>query len=958
MIRENTEETRERASQSRASQSNDSQPSILRRQQATEQRQHGGRNGRRAEDQRSDGRRASRSVRADEKADGTNIRIGSPDSQYEREAEKVARRVTAETYGGGDAAGRTVSKSATVSDAPTGVQRSPAETEQEATDTGGQTVPESVRDVVSTPGQKMDPEVVRRVESQTGEEFGDVSVHTGPKAAKSARDVGARAYTVGSDIVFDSGEYAPGTPSGDSVIAHELTHVAQQSRGVSRLQRLGKSKSARQGPTPLSESQLDERLEAAVGEYVRYFLENDYRTAVRRQARKELDVSDSADGAFEHGQRKPRRSEMRKRIEAAVSHQAKTDVTKKINERVKDKSDENYTRDAKTDYERERAKHRAEEQASQSVDAELARYADEVTEQIVAGERDVQARSQLGVAALFGADTDSAVSRFVEEFKRGISRRRNRGKAASVLKSSHRGQTGMDLSTAELNEAYTKTLRNISLDRLARRQVKRVTGNAESAITERAKKRAREEDDVAEKAVQVQANSASSGFEKLGKRLEQLVPRGDTVIVTASITIKSPDKEVPISGTISTKLLVENDAESGGYTVMGNVMLGIGADIEAVSAGLHFGKKFSVTGSGAENAMLMLSYMLYRQSLSFGTERIADHAWGSGQDKRASARRRAQRWAAATEQRLLEDPNAAGETGVVLGGDFSVGGDTGAASGSFSATVNVSTAEYYDPVAIRYALDQRKQTIAGIPDFAGIKNKLKRADDKLAEKGLKNPRTPEEAATAMAGARVTDSKERRRREKQSGGRKNQLEAKVSLSGSVGVGPAKLSCSLFGKGTADDIDGLKLYVLATVPAAGSFVNALGDVADLVFTGANELANKSNDYKEVGLEKSDVNDNMDEIKGRMKESAKKALLSGDEIGVVLKLEYHKDRGDEGWNKKQRLAYRLALVKKQGYGAKPGVPGIVDLSFNYTRQTEIIAYDKQAGVDAAGGKLFIND
>ena len=59
-------------------------------------------------------------------------------------------------------------------------------------------------------------------------DFSRVRVHTDPRAAESARAVGARAYTVGTNVVFGTGAYAPHTTDGQSVLAHELTHVVQQ----------------------------------------------------------------------------------------------------------------------------------------------------------------------------------------------------------------------------------------------------------------------------------------------------------------------------------------------------------------------------------------------------------------------------------------------------------------------------------------------------------------------------------------------------------------------------------------------------------------------------------------------------------------------------------------------------------------------------------------------------------
>lgn len=59
-------------------------------------------------------------------------------------------------------------------------------------------------------------------------DFSRVRVHTGAKAAESARAVNALAFTVGSDIVFGDGLYAPDTASGRKILTHELTHVVQQ----------------------------------------------------------------------------------------------------------------------------------------------------------------------------------------------------------------------------------------------------------------------------------------------------------------------------------------------------------------------------------------------------------------------------------------------------------------------------------------------------------------------------------------------------------------------------------------------------------------------------------------------------------------------------------------------------------------------------------------------------------
>jgi hypothetical protein len=69
------------------------------------------------------------------------------------------------------------------------------------------------------------------MERRFGHAFGQVRIHTDAAAAESARSVDALAYTVGSDVVFAAGRYAPKAAEGRRLLAHELTHVVQQSAG-------------------------------------------------------------------------------------------------------------------------------------------------------------------------------------------------------------------------------------------------------------------------------------------------------------------------------------------------------------------------------------------------------------------------------------------------------------------------------------------------------------------------------------------------------------------------------------------------------------------------------------------------------------------------------------------------------------------------------------------------------
>lgn len=151
-------------------------------------------------------------------ADGRTIGAIDPDTRDERAADRAAAAVT-----GTDDPRREAARAADTAGLTR--QRSPPEQSD--------VVLEAVADVVGSSGRPLAPPVRSTMEAGFGEDFGDVRVHTGQRAAASARAVDAQAYTVGRDVVFGQGEYAPETPVGRRLLAHELAHVVQQ-RGVER----------------------------------------------------------------------------------------------------------------------------------------------------------------------------------------------------------------------------------------------------------------------------------------------------------------------------------------------------------------------------------------------------------------------------------------------------------------------------------------------------------------------------------------------------------------------------------------------------------------------------------------------------------------------------------------------------------------------------------------------------
>ncbi|HKC65442.1 MAG TPA: DUF4157 domain-containing protein, partial [Pyrinomonadaceae bacterium] len=166
----------------------------------------------------------------------TKLRISAPADEYEQEADRVAEQV----------------------------MRMPQPAIQRAScascEVGGSTSPEceaNEKDLVqrkaATPsshkgasvpnnfltapgiGQPLDSGTRAFMEERFGHDFGHVRVHTDARAAESARDVAAKAYTVGSDIVFGQGRFAPTDGDGLALLAHELAHVVQQSASPSPL---------------------------------------------------------------------------------------------------------------------------------------------------------------------------------------------------------------------------------------------------------------------------------------------------------------------------------------------------------------------------------------------------------------------------------------------------------------------------------------------------------------------------------------------------------------------------------------------------------------------------------------------------------------------------------------------------------------------------------------------------
>jgi hypothetical protein len=154
------------------------------------------------------------------------LKVGAVNDPLEHEADRVADQVM-----------RMPAPDAFIAAAPLQLSRKCAACEDEeklqkkpaAPQADDDEAPAIVHEVLRSPGQPLDASIRAYFEPRFGHDFSRVRVHTGTAAEQSARDVDAHAYTIGQDVVFGAGQYAPTTIGGRKLLAHELTHAVQQS---------------------------------------------------------------------------------------------------------------------------------------------------------------------------------------------------------------------------------------------------------------------------------------------------------------------------------------------------------------------------------------------------------------------------------------------------------------------------------------------------------------------------------------------------------------------------------------------------------------------------------------------------------------------------------------------------------------------------------------------------------
>jgi len=210
-----------------------------------------------------------------EKSSGNGLRIGDPNSSFEREADRFAEQIMA-----GDAPirpwslshvslGQTLQRKCGCGGSSDSkdecddckkkklLQRKPTAT------SAPHIAPPIVHSVLNSSGRPLDRETRSFFEPRLGVDLGSVQVHDDDRAARSAEAVNAHAYTVGSSIVFGEGRYKPENVEGRRLLAHELTHVVHQQHATGPLVQREEAPDVEVADAPKTGSLIEKAFDAA-----------------------------------------------------------------------------------------------------------------------------------------------------------------------------------------------------------------------------------------------------------------------------------------------------------------------------------------------------------------------------------------------------------------------------------------------------------------------------------------------------------------------------------------------------------------------------------------------------------------------------------------------------------------------------------------------------------------------
>jgi hypothetical protein len=188
---------------------------------------------------------ANTTLTAPSPAAPTSLGIGKPHDAFEQEADRVASGIMNDGRGSASwslsqvGIGAAVQPKCACGGAGEHEERKEEQTvrRKAAGAAPRASVPPTVHEVLRSPGRPLDQATRGFMEPRFGHDFSRVRIHADAEAAQSAAQIHAKAYTVGNHVAFAGGRFAPSTPEGGKLLAHELAHVVQQDGAAVAVQR-------------------------------------------------------------------------------------------------------------------------------------------------------------------------------------------------------------------------------------------------------------------------------------------------------------------------------------------------------------------------------------------------------------------------------------------------------------------------------------------------------------------------------------------------------------------------------------------------------------------------------------------------------------------------------------------------------------------------------------------------
>ena len=254
------------------------------------------------------------------------LTVNAPDDEHERQADQVAeaivqapnpqvqrqeeeelmegKAVEGQTFGVQRQEDEELMEGKAVEGRTFGVQRQEEEEEEEeavqtkSKESGAFEVSDGIEGRINearATGQQLPREVASTFEPHLQHGLGDVRIHTDSEADDLSQQLGARAFTSGSDVFFRSGEYSPDSVEGKKLLGHELTHVVQQGAAVAM-----QAAETEEAATPDDKKSAEEELAKSKDQAVSSMSRDDIRDLLLQAARcQELGLDSAAESALD-----------------------------------------------------------------------------------------------------------------------------------------------------------------------------------------------------------------------------------------------------------------------------------------------------------------------------------------------------------------------------------------------------------------------------------------------------------------------------------------------------------------------------------------------------------------------------------------------------------------------------------------------------------------------------------